>query len=75
MEDSFSSCSDDRLRRHLDGTVLISGAGRTVFKSLAQLDDWPRDAERANVTGNRRRDRYTALTGIQNPSRLPDSSF
>ena len=51
--------------RHLDGTVLISGAGGTVFESLARPDLFITDAERANVIGSRRKDRDAALIGIQ----------
>jgi hypothetical protein len=35
--------------RHLDGTVLSSGADGTVFNSLARPDLFTTDAERANV--------------------------
>jgi cleavage and polyadenylation specificity factor subunit 2 len=51
--------------RHLDGTVLISGAGGTVFESLARPDLFITDAERANVIGSRRKDRDAALIGIR----------
>ena len=51
--------------RHLDGTVLISGVGGTVFESLARPDLLITDAERANVIGSRRKDRDAALIGIQ----------
>ncbi len=51
--------------RHLDGTVLISGAGGTVFESLARPDLLITDAERANVIGSRRKDRDAALIGIR----------
>lgn len=61
--------------RHLDGTVLISGAGGTVFESLARPDLFITDAERANVIGSRRKDRDAALIGIRNPSHLPDPSL
>ncbi|TCD70444.1 hypothetical protein EIP91_003525 [Steccherinum ochraceum] len=49
--------------RHLDGTVLIrSGAGgSSVFESLQRPDLLITDAERANVTTARRKDRDTAL--------------
>jgi Cft2 family RNA processing exonuclease len=47
--------------RHLDGTVLISGAGGAVFESLARPDLFITDAERANVIGSRRKDRDAAL--------------
>jgi cleavage and polyadenylation specificity factor subunit 2 len=50
--------------RHLDGTVLISGAGGAVFESLARPDLFITDAERANVIGSRRKDRDAALIGI-----------
>lgn len=55
--------------RHLDGTVLISGAGGAVFESLARPDLLITDAERANVIGSRRKDRDAALIGIR---LLPD---
>lgn len=51
--------------RHLDGTVLMSGAGGTVFESLARPDLLITDAERANVIGSRRKDRDAALIGIR----------
>ncbi len=51
--------------RHLDGTVLISGAGGTVFESLARPDLLITDAGRANVIGSRRKDRDAALIGIR----------
>jgi hypothetical protein len=58
--------------RHLDGTVLISGAGGTVFESLARPDLLITDAERANVIGGRRKDRDAALIGTTSPpSRFP----
>ncbi|KAI0650230.1 beta-lactamase-like protein [Trametes meyenii] len=49
--------------RHLDGTVLIrqAGAGGGVFESLARPDLLITDAERANVTTARRKDRDSAL--------------
>jgi hypothetical protein len=50
--------------RHLDGTVLISGAGGTVFESLARPDLLITDAGRANVIGSRRKDRDAALIGM-----------
>jgi cleavage and polyadenylation specificity factor subunit 2 len=51
--------------RHLDGTVLINGAGGSVFESLARPDLFITDAERANVIGSRRKDRDAALIGIR----------
>jgi cleavage and polyadenylation specificity factor subunit 2 len=51
--------------RHLDGTVLISGVGGTVFESLARPDLLITDAERANVIGSRRKDRDAALIGMR----------
>jgi hypothetical protein len=50
--------------RHLDGTLLISGAGGTVSESLARPDLLITDAERANVIGSRRKDRDAALIGM-----------
>jgi cleavage and polyadenylation specificity factor subunit 2 len=50
--------------RHLDGTVLISGAGGAVFEPLARPDLLITDADRANVIGSRRKDRDAALIGI-----------
>jgi cleavage and polyadenylation specificity factor subunit 2 len=50
--------------RHLDGTVLISGAGGAVSESLARPDLLITDAERANVIGSRRKDRDAALIGM-----------
>ncbi|KAI0332393.1 hypothetical protein GY45DRAFT_1320888 [Cubamyces sp. BRFM 1775] len=49
--------------RHLDGTVLMrqSSAGGGVFESLARPDLLITDAERANVTTARRKDRDAAL--------------
>lgn len=51
--------------RHLDGTVLIrqASAGGGVFESLARPDLLITDAERANVTTARRKDRDAALLG------------
>jgi len=57
--------------RHLDGTVLISGAGGTVFESLARPDLLITDAERANVIGSRRKDRDAALIGMGSLVDLP----
>lgn len=51
--------------RHLDGTILMSGAGGAIFESLARPDLLITDAERANVIGSRRRDRDAALIGTQ----------
>ncbi|KAH9985192.1 beta-lactamase-like protein [Russula compacta] len=47
--------------RHLDGTVLINGAGGSVFESLARPDLLITDADRANAIGSRRKDRDAAL--------------
>ncbi|KAI0306845.1 beta-lactamase-like protein [Multifurca ochricompacta] len=47
--------------RHLDGTVLMRGAGGGVFESLARPDLLITDAERANAIGSRRKDRDVAL--------------
>jgi hypothetical protein len=48
--------------RHLDGTVFISGAGGTVFESLAHLTYVPLTrSERTSLTAV---DRDTALIGI-----------
>ncbi|EIW61467.1 uncharacterized protein TRAVEDRAFT_162694 [Trametes versicolor FP-101664 SS1] len=48
--------------RHLDGTVLIrQGSTGGVFESLARPDLLITDAERANVTTARRKDRDSAL--------------
>ncbi|PCH41479.1 cleavage and polyadenylation specificity factor subunit [Wolfiporia cocos MD-104 SS10] len=49
--------------RHLDGTVLVrqASAGGGVFESLARPDLLITDAERANVTTARRKDRDAAL--------------
>ena len=51
--------------RHLDGTVLMrqSSGGGGVFESLARPDLLITDAERANVTTARRKDRDAALLG------------
>ena len=51
--------------RHLDGTVLIrqGAAGGGVFETLARPDLLITDAERANVTTARRKDRDAALLG------------
>jgi hypothetical protein len=59
--------------RHLDGAVLISGAGGTVFESLEQTNLFMTDAERANVIGSRQEDRCPYR--YSNPSQLPDPSF
>lgn len=50
--------------RHLDGTVLMrssSGGGAGVFESLLRPDLLITDADRANVTAARRKDRDAAL--------------
>ncbi|CCM05574.1 uncharacterized protein FIBRA_07801 [Fibroporia radiculosa] len=49
--------------RHLDGTVLVrqASAGGGIFESLARPDLLITDAERANVTTARRKDRDAAL--------------
>ncbi|KAH9002480.1 beta-lactamase-like protein [Lactarius hatsudake] len=47
--------------RHLDGTILMSGAGGAIFESLARPDLLITDTERANVIGSRRKDRDAAL--------------
>lgn len=52
--------------RHLDGTVLMrgsSGGSANVFESLLRPDLLITDAERANVTAARRKDRDAALLG------------
>jgi cleavage and polyadenylation specificity factor subunit 2 len=49
---------------HLDGTVLIGGAGGTVFELLARPDLFITDAERANVIGSPRKDHDATLIGI-----------
>lgn len=52
--------------RHLDGTVLIrstGSGGANVFESLQRPDLFITDAERANVTTARRKDRDAALLG------------
>ncbi len=51
--------------RHLDGTVLIrqGSASGGVFETLARPDLLITDAERANVTTARRKDRDAALLG------------
>jgi hypothetical protein len=51
--------------RHLDGTILMSGAGGAIFESLARPDLLITDAERSNVIGSRRKDRDAALIGTQ----------
>lgn len=51
--------------RHLDGTVLMRQAsGGGIFESLARPDLLITDAERANVTTARRKDRDAALLGM-----------
>ncbi|KAH9927189.1 beta-lactamase-like protein [Epithele typhae] len=47
--------------RHLDGTVLMKPAGGGVLESLARPDLLITDAERADVTTARRKDRDAAL--------------
>lgn len=50
--------------RHLDGTVLMrQGSNATVFETLQRPDLLITDAERANVTTARRKDRDAALLG------------
>ena len=51
--------------RHLDGTVLMPrGNNTTVFETLQRPDLLITDAERANVTTARRKDRDAALLGM-----------
>lgn len=50
--------------RHLDGTVLMrSAATSSVFETLQRPDLLITDADRANVTTARRKDRDAALLG------------
>lgn len=50
--------------RHLDGTVIMrSGSNATIFETLVRPDLLITDAERANVTTARRKDRDAALLG------------
>lgn len=50
--------------RHLDGTVLMRQAtNATIFETLVRPDLLITDAERANVTTARRKDRDAALLG------------
>lgn len=51
--------------RHLDGTVLMMrpGSGSGVFETLQRPDLLITDAERANITTARRKDRDAALLG------------
>ena len=51
--------------RHLDGTVLIGGAGGTVFELLARPDLFITDAEGANVIGSPRKDHDATLNGMR----------
>lgn len=48
--------------RHLDGTVLLRQGG--VFEPLARPDLLITDADRADVTTSRRKDRDAALIGM-----------
>lgn len=51
--------------RHLDGTVLMPrGNNTTIFETLQRPDLLITDAERANVTTARRKDRDAALLGM-----------
>lgn len=51
--------------RHLDGTVLMrQSSGVGVFETLQRPDLLITDAERANVTTARRKDRDAALLGM-----------
>lgn len=52
--------------RHLDGTVLMrqGSTNTTVFETLVRPDLLITDAERANVTTARRKDRDMALLGM-----------
>ncbi|KAH7931204.1 hypothetical protein BV22DRAFT_1190509 [Leucogyrophana mollusca] len=47
--------------RHLDGTVLVRPSAGGVFEPLARPDLFITDAERADVTTSRRKDRDAAL--------------
>jgi cleavage and polyadenylation specificity factor subunit 2 len=47
--------------RHLDGTVLMRGSAGGIFESLARPDVFITDAERADVTTARRKDRDAAF--------------
>jgi cleavage and polyadenylation specificity factor subunit 2 len=50
--------------RHLDGSVLTLATGGSVFEPLARPDVLITDAERALMTGGRRKDRDKALLGM-----------
>lgn len=61
--------------RHLDGTVLMrQGQNTTIFETLVRPDLLITDAERANVTTARRKDRDAALLGMINLYRFPSLS-
>lgn len=49
--------------RHLDGTVLMRGSSGGIFESLARPDVLITDAERADVTTARRKDRDSTFLG------------
>jgi len=50
--------------RHLDGTVLFRPSAGGIFEPLARPDLFITDADRANVTTPRRKDRDAALIGV-----------
>ena len=50
--------------RHLDGTVLFRPSAGGIFEPLARPDLFITDADRANVTTSRRKDRDAAMIGV-----------
>jgi hypothetical protein len=50
-----------QLVQYLDGVVLVSGAGGTVFESLARPNIFMTDPERVNVIGDCREDRTSVI--------------
>lgn len=50
--------------RHLDGTVLFRPSAGGIFEPLARPDLFITDADRADVTTPRRKDRDAALIGV-----------
>jgi hypothetical protein len=61
--------------RHIDGTVLMRQAASGVFEPLARPDLLITDADRANVTTSRRKDRDAALIGKLNPTHYRPNIF
>ena len=61
--------------RHIDGTILLRQAAGGVFEPLARPDLLITDADRANVTTSRRKDRDAALIGTIHLTHVDQTSL